>query len=110
MGKIHRNLGSYSEKTVTMMEAIMMRLYLLRRFGWTVAWKAFCITASGLIALVPPLSKKVLVHIRGGCIPFVFRPTGPGERRSELVGTCTPMVWKMSILVRFGRIGCWNNS
>jgi hypothetical protein len=85
-------LGSLLEKKVSTDQAMTMRLYLTRRFGWTVAGKAFCLTAEGAMALVPPLARAgdTLVHVRGGYIPIVFRPTGSrGERRAELVGVCT---------------------
>jgi hypothetical protein len=52
--------------------------------------KVFCITASGSMVLVPPLTQvgDVLVHIRRGFIPMLLRRKAPGIRRAELVGTC----------------------
>jgi hypothetical protein len=84
-------LGSLLGKKVTVNEALTMRSYLMRRFSWTAGGKAFCITAAGSMALVPPLASggDALVHIRGGYFPIVLRPTGTGERRAELVGACT---------------------
>jgi len=67
-----------------------MIMYLERRFSFSVGWKAFCITAEGKMALMPPLvrSGDTLVHVRGGYMPIVLRRTAAGERRAELVGAC----------------------
>jgi hypothetical protein len=71
-------------------ETALMIMYLARRFAFSTTGKAFCITATGHMALVPPLAKDgdTLVHVRGGYIPMVLREKGPGVRRAELVGTC----------------------
>lgn len=65
-----------------------MIMYLERRFAFIVGLKAFCITAEGMMALMPPLvrSGDTLVHVRGGYIPIVLRRAVAGERRAELVG------------------------
>ena len=81
------------EPLMTRVEAdreVLMILYLSRRFAQSTAGKAFCITAAGSMALVPPLSKEgdTLVHVRGGYIPIVLRRKRPGVRRADLVGTC----------------------
>jgi hypothetical protein len=71
-------------------EMTRMILYLARRFAFSVSGKAFCITATGHMALVPPLAKNgdMLVHVKGGYIPMVLRERGPGVKTAELVGTC----------------------
>ncbi len=71
-------------------EMLRMIMYLGRRFALSTGGKAFCITATGHMALVPPLAKNgdTIVHVRGGYIPMVFREKAPGVRRAELVGTC----------------------
>jgi len=83
-------LGSILGKKVTANEALLMQMYLFRRFSVAAGGKAFCLTASGSMALVPPLAREgdMLVHIRGGYVPIVLRRKSPGERRAELVGTC----------------------
>jgi hypothetical protein len=67
-----------------------MLMYLERRFTNSIAWKAFGITLSGKMALVPPLAKEgdVLVHVRGGYIPIALRSKMPGVNKAELVGAC----------------------
>jgi len=71
-------------------EMFRMIMYLGRRFAFSTGGKAFCITATGHMALVPPLAEKkdTIVHVRGGYIPMVFREKAPGARRAELIGTC----------------------
>ena len=71
-------------------EMILMIMYLARRFAFSTGGKAFCITATEHMALVPPLAEDgdTLEHVRGGYIPMVLREKGPGVRRAELVGTC----------------------
>jgi hypothetical protein len=67
-----------------------MMMYLERRFCLSASLKAFCITAAGKMALVPPLAreKEIIVHVRGGYMPIVLRKIVLGERRAELVGSC----------------------
>jgi hypothetical protein len=67
-----------------------MIMYLERRFSLSAALKAFCITAKGRMALMPPLveSGDTLVHVRGGYMPIILRKTATGERRAKLVGAC----------------------
>lgn len=68
-----------------------MLMYLERRFSFSTSSKAFCITAAGAMALVPPLAKNgdTLVHVRGGYVPIVLRKKTREVRRAELVGSCT---------------------
>jgi hypothetical protein len=83
-------LRSILGKKVTVNEVLAVEAYLARRFVRTAVGKAFCITAAGSMALVPPLAREgdTLVHISGGYMPTVFRRKTSGKRRAELVGTC----------------------
>ncbi|KAN0098890.1 Heterokaryon incompatibility protein (HET) domain containing protein [Hyaloscypha variabilis] len=67
-----------------------MTMYLGRRFAFSTGGRAFCITATGHMSLVPPLAKNgdTIFYVRGGYIPMVFREKAPRVRRAELVGTC----------------------
>jgi hypothetical protein len=78
------------EEGVTDEDAWLMKIYLGRRFGMTSAGKAFAITSTGQMALVPPLAKMgdLCVHVRGGYVPLTLRKIEGEERRAELVGAC----------------------
>jgi Heterokaryon incompatibility protein (HET) len=56
-------------------------------FPKTVTGRAFAVTASGKMALVPPLSSQgdLLCYIQGTLFPFVLRRHAEGH---ELMGTC----------------------
>jgi hypothetical protein len=63
---------------------------LLRKINKMILGKVFCITSTGLMALVPPLAKEGdrLSHVRGGKMPIVLRRKAPRERVAELIGVC----------------------
>ena len=60
---------------ITMDRALEMEWFLSHRYHRFIVGKAFCVTSSGLMALVPPLSKieDTIVHVKGGYVPLVLR-------------------------------------
>ncbi|OCK73557.1 hypothetical protein K432DRAFT_447772 [Lepidopterella palustris CBS 459.81] len=73
---------------VPVLEASFLHMYLTHRLSLGVLERAFCITANGSLALVPPLSRRadVLVHVRGGYMPGVFRRTAAQVKTAEWIG------------------------
>jgi hypothetical protein len=94
LGEQHELLGNRAAeilgKGVKEEDTTLMMMYLAKRFALSSASKAFAITSTGEMALVPPLARvgDLCVHIRGGYIPVVLRGPGHGEKIAELVGTC----------------------
>ncbi|CZR50139.1 uncharacterized protein PAC_00011 [Phialocephala subalpina] len=76
---------------ITMDRGLEMECFLSHRYHRSIVGKAFCVTSSGLMALVPPLSKTgdTIVHVKGGYVPLVLRKKNFQARTAELVGTCS---------------------
>jgi hypothetical protein len=72
-------------------QAINFQGSLTQILSFSVAEQAFCITAAGAMAFVPPLSEAgdKLAHIRGGYMPGVLRAKQSGPRMAEWVGPCS---------------------
>jgi hypothetical protein len=76
------------EKPSTYYNAKNLAAIMNGNYARSITGKAFAITKSGAMALVPPLSKEgdMLCYFRGALTPFVLRPKRYGVH--ELIGNC----------------------
>jgi hypothetical protein len=71
-------------------EGFDIYFFLMQHFIQAHVGHRFCMTSKGEVAIMPRevQTGDLVVHIRGGYIPAVFRKSGIKQRRAELVGFC----------------------
>jgi hypothetical protein len=75
---------------MSLTEAVALQNHLTRKWSFAVCERAFCITTSGFIGLVPRLLEKgdVLAHVKGRHMPVVLRAIPSAARTVEWTGAC----------------------
>ena len=87
--KIYLNTrpGGWTDSEIEELDVLSLPDMVEGGYMRTITGKAFAITTSGTMTLVPPKTKEgdLLCYIRGTCFPFIIRPRGNGAY--ELTGS-----------------------